>query len=141
MKNDDLDKLIDQSLTRLDAKAAVDREKALAMAPILPSLKTVLIIVVVTCIAFGLSGGLFLNGIKTPLFNLGFWSYPLLLLFLMTLLVGNYEKMNLDVSILVITIYIIFFVLTFPLYEKFLNFMIDSGYNMVVPFVNYIIEI
>lgn len=137
MKNDELDKLVERGLSRLEYKAIKQQEKKQSEKLIFPSFSFIIGFILQVLILFALAGWFYFRGIKGILFSLGFWTLPFLVLFMMCTLVLNYDRNKANELLILIFVYMLFCFLAFPLYSKFLNFITDSGYTVIIPFFNF----
>lgn len=137
MNKNELDKIIDRGLIRLNVKAHKQQYEAQQKSLILPSKKASLFILISVSLLYLVTFSLYCIGIKAPMFTLGFWTYPIFALFLMFLIVINTDRVGLTDGFLLLAFFVIMFCLGgLNLYEKFLKFVLESGYFIAIPILN-----
>jgi FtsH-binding integral membrane protein len=142
MKKDELNKLIDNGLDRLNEKAKIQKDEANRKALILPGAKTVIKIGVITCLVYLFFIGLYSYDIKAPLFTLVFWSYPLLIAYMMLSTAINYDRDTCTENFFnLLLVYAILGIVGFYFYEKFVLYISSIGYQITIPFINYTLEL
>lgn len=142
MKNDELNKLIDNSLDRLSEKAKIQKHEAEKKALILPSAKTVIRIGIIIGLIFAFCISLYYYDIKAPLFTLAFWSFPLLTVYMMFSIVVNYDR-DIDIEKLfnLMVIYATASIVGFYYYKKFIVYILSIDYQIAIPFFNYTLQL
>ena len=137
MNKNELDKIVDRGLIRLNEKAHKQQYEAQKQALIFPSKKTSLFIILSVGLPYLITFSLYSIGIKAPIFTLGFWTYPIFVLFMMFMIVINKDKVCITDGFLLLAFFFMILCLGGQiLYEKFLNFVLESGYFIIIPIFN-----
>ena len=137
MNKNELDKIVDRGLIRLNEKAHKQQYEAQKQALIFPSKKTIGFTILSVGLPYLITFSLYSIGIKAPIFTLGFWTYPIFVLFMMFMIVINKDKVCITDGFLLLAFFFMILCLGGQiLYEKFLNFVLESGYFIVIPIFN-----
>ena len=137
MNKNELDKIVDRGLIRLNEKAHKQQYESQKQALIFPSKKLSLFIILSVGLLYLITFSLYSIGIKAPIFTLGFWTYPIFVLFMMFMIVINKDKVCITDGFLLLAFFFMILCLGGQiLYEKFLNFVLESGYFIVTPIFN-----